>query len=324
MLIDKYGRVAQKLRISVTDRCNLRCVYCMPADPEWLPKAEILSFEEIARIARVSVGRGVRKIRLTGGEPLVRRDLDRLVRMLVPIPGLESLGMTTNGCFLEEQAGALRAAGLRSLNVSLDTLDRERFRRMARIDGLEKTLRGIDAAARAGFRIRLNAVVMREENEDEIPALCRYGRERGFPVRFIEFMPLDGDRTWTRARVVPETEILERAAAVAPLVPQPTDPASPARRWTFSDGVGEIGIIASVTRPFCGSCDRIRITADGKFRTCLFATAETDLKAALRGGATDEELASLLAGAVREKWAGHAINTAGFVQPERAMNAIGG
>ena len=296
----------------------------MPADPEWLPKAEILSFEEIARIARVSVGRGVRKIRLTGGEPLVRRDLDRLVRMLVPIPGLESLGMTTNGCFLEEQAGALYAAGLRSLNVSLDTLDRERFRRMARIDGLEKTLRGIDAAARAGFRIRLNAVVMREENEDEIPALCRYGRERGFPVRFIEFMPLDGDRTWTRARVVPETEILERAAAVAPLVPQPTDPASPARRWTFADGVGEIGVIASVTRPFCGACDRIRITADGKFRTCLFATGETDLKGAMRGGATDEEIGALLAGAVREKWEGHAINTAGFVQPERAMNAIGG
>lgn len=325
-LLDGFGRVARKLRVSVTDRCNFRCTYCMPAQPVWLPKASILTFEEIERIVRVAVACGVRKVRLTGGEPLVRRGIVDLVRRLAAVRGLDGLGMTTNGCFLGELARPLAEAGLRSLNVSLDTLDRGRFRAMARIDGLARTLAGIEAARDAGFAaIKLNAVVVRGGNEDEIPALCRYGRERGLPVRFIEYMPLDGDRTWAPDQVVPEAEILERAAEVAPLAPiEDADRANPARRWRFADGVGEVGVIASVTRPFCGSCDRVRITADGKFRTCLFALGETDLLGPLRSGAPDAEIASLLAGAVRDKWAGHSIASAAFVQPERAMHAIGG
>jgi cyclic pyranopterin phosphate synthase len=326
-LTDRHGRVARKLRISVTDRCNLRCAYCMPLDPEWLPAADVLTFGEIERLARVALGCGVSKFRLTGGEPLVRRGLPALAAALAALPGLEDLGVTTNGILLAEQAEALAAAGVRSLNISLDTLDPARFRVIARRDGLERVLEGIEAARRSGFRsIKLNAVVVRGLNEDEIPALCRFGRERDLPVRFIEFMPLDGDRAWSRERFVPMAEILERAAEVAPLEPMHDagDRHSPARRWRFADGGGEVGVIASVSQPFCGACDRVRVTADGKFRSCLFALEETDLRGPLRGGVTDEELAGLLSGAVRAKWAGHEIAAASFLQPARAMNAIGG
>ena len=323
-LADRHGRVATRLRLSVTDRCDLRCTYCMPEDPTWLPHAEVLSFEELLRLTRIAVSLGVEKVRVTGGEPLVRRNLPELIRGLHQVKGLKSVSLTTNGTRLPELAKSLWDAGLRSLNVSLDTLNPNTFRTLARTDGLDKVLAGIEEADRIGFRIKLNMVVVRGLNDAEIPAFGRLARDRGFDVRFIEFMPLDGDRTWNRDKVVPAAEIRAALEAVGPLVTAPSNPSDPARAYRFADGKGMVGIIASVTEPFCGTCDRIRITADGKIRTCLFATTETDLKTAMRGGADDQTLAGMLAGAVLAKGPGHLINTARFEQPARAMHAIGG
>ena len=326
-LMDPQGRVVRDLRVSVTDRCNLRCVYCMPHEGmPWLPREQLLSYEEIARVARVALGLGVRGIRLTGGEPTVRSDLPVLVRLLRALePGLD-LSLTTNGIKLAAQAQELRAAGLDRVNVSLDTLDRERFRRIARRDRLSETLAGLGAARRAGFHpIKVNTVLLRGFNEDEIVPLARWAREQGFELRFIEWMPLDFGRSWSRELLVPAAEILERLQAVFPLEPgRNEDPAAPAALWRYRDGGGRVGVIASVTRPFCGHCDRIRLTADGQVRTCLFAHHEHDLRGALRAGAGDDELAALLRAAVWRKEPGHRVGQPAFVQPGRGMSAIGG
>lgn len=322
-LVDRFGRVARKLRISVTDRCNFRCQYCMPSENvRWLPRGEILSFEEIARLARVAVGLGVERIRLTGGEPLVRPQVEVLVEELAAIAGLADLSMTTNGYFLPEKAEALRRAGLRGLNISLDSLRRERFAELTRRDTFERVLEGIRAARAAGFRVKINTVLMRGVNEDEVPAFLEWSRENGLLVRFIEFMPLDGDRRWSRERVVEADEILAAAARLGPVESVEAEPHQPARLYRVA-GV-EFGVIASVSRPFCRQCDRIRLTADGKLRNCLFALDETDLRQPLRSGASDEELAAVMRSAVWSKWEGHLINRREFRQPERAMYAIGG
>jgi cyclic pyranopterin phosphate synthase len=326
-LVDTHGRTVRDLRISVTDRCNLRCVYCMPAEGmPWLPREQILTYEEIARLAGVCVALGVEGVRLTGGEPTVRADLPVLVRMLNDIrPGLD-LSLTTNGLKLVEMGGALRDAGLRRVNVSLDTLDPERFRAIARRDRLAETLAGLRAARSAGFTpIKVNAVLMRGVNDDEVVTLARWARDEGYELRFIEWMPLDFQRGWDRSRLVPADEVVARLAGEFPLEPVTgDDPSAPARTWRYLDGAGRVGTIASVTRPFCGQCDRIRLTADGQIRTCLFSLREYDLRAALRGGASDEDIAALLRAAVLRKEPGHLINSAGFVQPDRGMSAIGG
>jgi cyclic pyranopterin phosphate synthase len=326
-LIDTQGRVVRDLRISVTDRCNLRCVYCMPAEGvPWLPKQDLLTYEEIARVARVCLGLGVASIRLTGGEPTVRADLEVLVRELHDLrPGLD-LSLTTNGLKLAELAEPLRAAGLTRVNVSLDTLDRDRFHQIARRDRFLDVLAGLEAAKRAGFEpIKVNAVLMRGFNDDEAVPLARWAREQGFELRYIEWMPLDVQRSWSRERLVPAAEILERLNEVLPLEPVPgADPSAPAERYRYLDGGGTMGVVASVTRPFCERCDRIRLTADGQIRTCLFALEEQDVRGALRGGASDAEIAAILAAAWRRKEPGHLVSNPAFVQPARGMSAIGG
>jgi cyclic pyranopterin phosphate synthase len=299
----------------------------MPAEGlPWLPREELLSYEEITRLARIAIDLGVTGIRLTGGEPTVRADLPTLVRMLAELrPGLD-LSITTNGLELARLAGPLRDAGLTRVNVSLDTLDPERFRRIARRDRHRDVLAGLDAAAAAGFApIKVNAVLMRGFNEDEAVPLARWGRERGVEVRFIEWMPLDFGHTWSREKLVPGDEILAAIDAVFPLEPATVeDPSAPATRYRYRDGVGTVGLISSVTRPFCGQCDRIRLTADGQVRTCLFSLKEYDFRRALRAGAGDEEIAALLRAAVHRKEPGHLINSPWFRQPERGMSAIGG
>lgn len=324
-LVDRFGRVVRKLRISVTDRCNFRCVYCMPpGEISWLPKDEILTFEEIHRVAAVAARMGVTKVRLTGGEPLARRGVPRLVAMLVQIPGVEKVSMTTNAYYLPEVAWELKQAGLKGLNISLDTLDRRKFIEITRRDYLDKVLEGIEAAEEAGLGpIKINTVVMRGYNDDEIPRFLEWGRQTGRQVRFIEFMPLNGDGPWSRERVVPADEVLQRAAEVAPFRPKGNDPSDPAREFVFEDG-GEFGVIATVSRPFCRQCDRIRLTADGKIRNCLFALHEHDVRELLRSGADDEALAARLRESVWAKWEGHTIHHADFVKPQRAMHAIGG
>lgn len=325
-LKDAFGRTARRLRLSVTDRCNFRCVYCMPADVKFMDHAEILTFEELTRLASLCAGLGVTKVRVTGGEPLARRGVPELVRQLKGVPGLNSVSITTNGVFLKDQGPALSRAGLTSVNISLDSLRRDRFTSLCRRDALPQVLEGIEAAKSLGFeRIKLNCVVMRGINDDELVDFARLSREGVVEVRFIEFMPLDGDSIWNRDKVVPLSEILDRIQAEIPLNRDATgDPHDPARMFRFRDGRGAIGIIASVSQPFCGSCDRIRITADGKFRTCLFATRETDLKTPLREGASDEDLARIIADAVAAKAAGHLINSPSFEKPARFMYAIGG
>lgn len=325
-LIDTYGRVVKNLRLSITDRCNFRCVYCMPEEMQFFPRAEILSYEELVRLAGLCLRMGVEKIRLTGGEPLVRRDVPTLVRALRALPGLRDLSLTTNGARLPELAQELFDAGLRRLNISLDSLDREKFARITRRDFLQQVLAGLDAAERAGFSpIKVNAVAMRDFTEDELLDFARMARERPFQVRFIEFMPLDGEDGWERGKILTGREIVERISAVYPLERVPGPPSSdPATRYRFVDGAGEIGIIASVTEPFCGACDRIRLTADGKLRTCLFAIEEFDLKGPLRAGTSDVELGWLIADAVSRKGPGHLINSPDFIKPERTMSQIGG
>ena len=293
-LVDSFGRVHRDLRISVTDRCNFRCTYCMPAEGlEWVPRDDLLTFEEIARVARIMVERyGVNGIRLTGGEPTVRANLPVLVKMLAELD--TDLAMTTNGVSLPLLAGDLRAAGLRRVNVSLDSLQASRFAELTRRDSLDRVLDGIDAAIAAGFDpVKVNCVVMRGVNDDEIAAFVEFGRRKGVEVRFIEFMPLDADGIWTNDLVVPVDEILARVNDACPVEPVERTSA-PATRYRFADGSGSVGIVASVSDSFCSTCDRVRLTADGQFRNCLFAVTETDVRALLRSGASDDEIAAAL------------------------------
>jgi cyclic pyranopterin phosphate synthase len=323
-LIDPFGRTVRDLRVSVTDRCNLRCRYCMPAEGmKWLPRDDVLTFEEITRVARICVERfGFNGIRLTGGEPTVRAHLPVLVEMLAGL-GVD-LAMTTNGATLRLLADDLQRSGLQRLNVSCDSLRRERFAEITRRDTLAQVLDGIEAAIDAGLDpVKVNCVLMRGVNDDEVVDFAAFGRERGVGVRFIEFMPLDADGAWGPDVVVPATEVIERIDAVFPVEPVRRGTA-PASRYRYRDGRGEVGVVASVTQPFCGSCDRVRITADGQFRNCLFAVAETDLRALLRGGAGDDEVASAIATDVAGKWAGHSIGQVTFIRPSRSMSQIGG
>jgi GTP 3',8-cyclase len=323
-LVDTFGRVHTDLRISVTDRCNFRCQYCMPAEGmQWLDRSDVLSFEEIERIARVLVERyGVRSIRLTGGEPTVRAHLPVLVRKLADLD--VDLALTTNGATLGLVAHDLRAAGLRRINISLDTLRPDRFKELTRRDDLDRVLAGIDTAVEAGFvPVKVNNVLMRGINDDEVVDFLRLGRERGVEIRFIEFMPLDAQGEWSAERVVTATEILERAAEHFEFDPVQRG-SEPAERFVYRDGGGSFGVIASVTRPFCESCDRIRLTADGQLRNCLFALGHVDLRVLLRGGATDDELTEAVAGEVARKWAGHAIGQVHFIRPSKSMSQLGG
>jgi cyclic pyranopterin phosphate synthase len=326
LLVDSFGRVHNNLRISVTDRCNLRCTYCMPEEVVFMDRAELLTFEEIAQFVRVAAPLGIDKLRLTGGEPLMRRDLPRLVAMLAAIGGIRDIGLTTNGILLADQARALYDAGLRRINVSLDTLSPERFRQVARRDGLDHVLEGILAARRAGFEpVKINAVSIRGITEHEVVPLARFAREHGLEMRFIEYMPIGADH-WEREKVYFAHEILEQLERdVAPLVPvEDYDPRAPAMEFRYTDGGGRVGIIASVSRPFCLRCNRLRLTADGKLRNCLFALDEVDVKALLRGSAPDGVLADVIRQNVLAKWEGHEINTARFIKPLRTMHAIGG
>ncbi len=353
LLQDSHGRVMRDLRVSITDRCNFRCLYCLPETEEaanfyrtrhdalrnpqpvaltpiryeWKPKAHLLSFEEIERLVRIAVGLGVEKIRVTGGEPLLRRDVPQLIAKLAAIPGVRDLAMTTNGFLFARHAEALRTAGLRRVSFSMDSLDPVNFRKMTGRDGLAEVLAGIAQAQALGFApVKVNAVVIRGLNDHELVPLAAFARERELSLRFIEFMPLDSGHAWKRDLVVPGREILARLRESFELLPvdQSGNPAETARRWKFAGGRGEVGIIAPVTEPFCGHCNRLRVTADGKLRTCLFSVGEHDLKPLLRGGADDAAIAQRLGGLVADKEAGHRIGQPDFVQPARTMSCIGG
>ena len=327
-LVDPYNRTVRDLRISITDRCNFRCTYCMPTEGmEWMPRDELLSYEELTRVARICVERfGFESIRITGGEPTVRAHLPVLIRRLSDL-GVD-LAMTTNGSTLDHLASQLRDAGLRRINISLDSLRPDRFGSITGRDSLERVLSGVDAAIAAGLEpVKVNCVVVRGVNDDEILDFAAFGRAKGVEVRFIEWMPLDGGGQWSSAQVVPAGEIISAVDAVYPLVGsdgRSVDPASPAESYRYSDGAGRIGVIASVTRSFCSSCDRIRLTSDGQLRNCLFAVRETDLRPLLRGGASDEELAAAIEAEVGRKWAGHSIGQVHFIRPSRSMSQIGG
>jgi len=326
-LIDSFQRVHDNLRISVTDRCNIRCFYCMPeTDVKFVERREILDFEEIERFVRIAVGLGIRKLRVTGGEPLVRRDLPVLIERLAKIPGIQDLALTTNGVLLGEQAEALYGAGLRRLNVHIDTLDRARFLEITRRDDLDRVLSGLDTAKRLGFKIKLNAVAVKNLVEPDIVPLARFARENSFEVRYIEFMPLDAQNLWDRKKVLLADEMIEMLSReVSPLTPVPDpDPRAPATEYVYRDGGGMVGFIASVSRPFCLNCNRLRLTADGKLRYCLFAIEEDDVKGLMRSGASDEVIAALVRRNVAGKWVGHEINSGKFVAPPRPMYSIGG
>lgn len=324
-LVDGFGRVHRDLRISVTDRCNFRCTYCMPAEGlDWMAREDLLTYEELARVARVCVERfGFDGIRLTGGEPTVRANLPVLIEQLSSL-GVD-LSLTTNGTTLTNLAPALASAGLERINISLDSLKRERFEQITRRDELDKVLEGIDAAVGAGLApVKINCVVMRGVNDDEIVDFARFGRERGVTVRFIEFMPLDAQGEWTNEQVVTKAEIVAAIGDVFPLEPVAERESDPAARWRYVDGGGEFGVIPSVTEAFCESCDRVRLTADGMLRHCLFATRELDLRTLLRNEATDDDLAAAITAEVGAKWAGHQINQVHFIRPSRSMSQIGG
>ncbi len=326
-LIDTFGRLHDNLRISVTDRCNIRCFYCMPEEGiAFQPREDILSFEEIARFARVAANLGVTKLRITGGEPLVRKNLPELVEMLANIDGIEDIAITTNGVLLRNLARPLRDAGLRRLNVHLDTLDRERYIKITRRDDFHRVLDGIDAALEAGLPVKLNAVAAKGLVEDDIVPLALFGREHGIEVRYIEFMPLDAQGIWDRAGVLTADEILEiLAEGIGPLdAVSGQDSRAPATEYVFRDGIGRVGFIASISKPFCKNCNRIRLTADGHLRYCLFAIEETDVKRLLRGTFTDDDIEAAIRRTVAEKWEGHSINSTQFVAPPRPMYAIGG
>lgn len=348
-LPDSFGRVMRDLRVSVTDRCNFRCLYCLPETEEaanfyrttydalrnpnppapiareWKPRSQILSFEEIERLVRIAAGLGIKKIRLTGGEPLLRHGLESLVAAISAIPGIEDLALTTNGFHFARNARALRDAGLRRVSFSLDSLDHANFKKITGRDGLREVLAGIQVAREIGLHpVKVNAVIIRGLNESEIESLANFARAEGLTLRFIEFMPLDSGRAWQKDLVVPGREILKRLQSRFDLQPVESRRSETARRWRFTAGGGELGIIAPVTEPFCGHCDRIRLTADGRIRTCLFSLTEYDLKPMLRGGANDGEIRSQLRVIVGGKEERHHIGEPEFVQPERTMSCIGG
>jgi len=326
-LVDGMGRTIVNLRISVTDRCNFRCTYCMPADNvEFMSRDKLLTFEEITRIARIGAGMGIKRLRLTGGEPLMRKDLPTLVSMLTQIEGIDDVAMTTNAFFLKEHAKALKEAGLKRLNISLDALDPEKFRDVNRRDCLKEVLEGMRVSAEIGFKsIKVNAVAMKNFSETEIMRLIEMGRSDGFEIRFIEFMPLDSDQIWARDKVLFGHEILDIIRKKYELIPiENSLEIGPASEYNFADGKGRIGIITAVSNPFCDHCNRIRMTADGKLRTCLFSADETNLKELIRGKASDEDIVKAIEDAVLVKEPGHKINLDDFERPQRAMHAIGG
>ncbi len=326
-LVDRFGRLHDNLRISVTDRCNIRCFYCMPEEGgDYAPKQEILTFEEMARFTRVAAGLGIRKLRITGGEPLARKDLHKLIAQLIEIDGIEDIALTTNAVLLGAQAKALYGAGLRRLNVHLDTLDRDRFRRITRRDELPRVLESIDIAQSMGFGpIKMNAVAVKGLTEDDIIPMARFGRERGIEVRFIEFMPLDHQGLWDKTQVLTMDQMvaaIEKEFGELEVVPD-QDPRAPATEFRYRDGGGRIGFIASVSKPFCLNCNRIRLTADGRLRYCLFAVEEMDIRTHLRLG-DDAGLAAAIRENLMRKWIGHEIGATQFVPPPRPMYAIGG
>jgi cyclic pyranopterin phosphate synthase len=326
-LEDAHGRLIGDLRVSVTDRCNFRCRYCMPAEGmDWIPRDEILSFEEIERLVRLFSRLGVDSVRLTGGEPLVRREFPALVERLAAIEGIDDLSLTTNGYLLADQAADLVAAGIDRVNVSIDSLARARFFEITRRDALDRVLAGLDAIAAFPevSPVKVNAVPMPGLGRDDVLRFCDLARDRGFQVRFIEFMPLDGDRAWQREDVLTGDAVRELVEEVHPLVERPREPHATARVYAFADGRGEIGFINPVSEPFCADCDRIRLTADGKMRTCLFSLHETDLREPLRAGADDAELERIVRDAVWRKELKHRIDEPGFRAPARTMSAIGG
>ncbi len=326
-LIDGMGRTIVNLRISVTDRCNFRCTYCMPADNvEFMDRSNLLSFEEIQRVVQIVSRMGINRLRLTGGEPLMRKNLPVLIKMLNEVDGIDDIAMTTNAYFLKDQAQSLKDAGLKRLNVSLDALDPEKFRDVNRRDCLQSVLDGLDTARKVGFKsIKINAVAVRNFSETEIMSLIEMGRSDGFEVRFIEFMPLDSDKVWERDKVLFGHEIVNMIKDNYELVPIDNSlEIGPASEYNFADGKGKIGIITAVSNPFCDHCNRIRMTADGKLRTCLFSTEETNLKELIRSGATDQTIIETIKQAVLVKEPGHKINLDDFERPTRAMHAIGG
>lgn len=348
LLIDSHGRILRDLRVSITDRCNFRCLYCLPETEaaanfyrdrwagssapgetiarQWTPRSHLLTFEEIERVVRLAVSLGIQKVRLTGGEPLLRQQAEKLVARLAEIPGITDLAMTSNGFLFGQKGKALREAGLRRISFSLDSLDRDNFKKITGRDGLEEVLASITLAKELGLNpVKVNAVVIRGINDHEIGALADFGHRHGLVMRFIEFMPLDSARAWQKELVVPGKEILELIQRRFPLKPVASENRSEtAKRWTFADGRAEIGIIAPVSEPFCGHCNRLRLTADGNLRTCLFSVVEHDLRTILRAGATDDELRSFLQQVVWKKEARHHIGEPDFVAPNRSMSCIGG
>jgi GTP 3',8-cyclase len=326
-LVDGHGRAIGDVRISVTDRCNFRCQYCMPAEGlPWLQREALLTYEEIERLVRLLSAMGVRDVRLTGGEPLVRRELWRLVERLAAIEDVHDLSLTTNGYLLTRQVDDLVRAGLKRINVSLDSLAPDRFFQLTRRDSLAQVLEGLEAAQRhPELRpIKVNVVALKDFTEDEVLRFAEFARRHPYEVRFIEFMPLDADRSWTRDKVLPNADIVAMIDAVYPLEPIGRERHGTARRYRFADGTGEMGFISPVTQPFCGDCNRIRLTAEGELRTCLFSMTETDLREPLRSGATDAELETIIRDAVWAKELKHHVNDPGFVQPARTMSRIGG
>ena len=326
-LRDGHGRVIGDLRVSVTDRCNFRCQYCMPAEGlPWLERQEILSFEEIARLVALFAAMGVHDVRLTGGEPLVRRDFPRLAAMLAQTPGVHDLSVTTNGYLLERDAEALVRAGINRFNVSVDSLQKDRFFELTRRDALPQVLRGLDALAQfpEAYPIKINAVAIRDFTEEEAIPFAEFARRTPYEVRFIEFMPLDADHAWTEDQVLTGAEIRAAIDAVYPLESEPREPHATARVYRFADGKGKIGFINPVSEPFCGDCNRVRLTADGRLRTCLFSLNETDLRSPIRDGANDGELERIIRDAVWRKELKHHVGEPGFIQPARSMSAIGG
>ena len=347
LLLDSHGRVLRDLRVSVTDRCNFRCLYCLPETEaahnfyrghwahlpdsapivrQWVPRSKILSFEEIERVVWLAASLGIQKIRLTGGEPLLRQGIEDLVARVARIPGITDLAMTTNGFLFPQKARALREAGLRRVSISLDSLDRDNFKKLTGRDGLDAVLESIRLAHELGFHpVKVNAVIIRGLNDHEIESLAEFAHERALSFRFIEFMPLDSARAWLKEMVVPGREILARLQQRFELEAAPAEnPAATAKRWAFADGRGEIGIIAPVSEPFCGHCNRIRLTADGKIRTCLFSVTEHDLRSRLRDGSSDEQIAGWLREVAWQKEARHHIGEPDFVAPSRSMSCIGG
>jgi len=327
-LTDTFGRVHDSLRISVTDRCNIRCFYCMPeTEVKFEAREKLLTFEEIERFVRVAAQMGVRKLRVTGGEPLLRRDLSTLIRKLAAIEGIEDLALTTNGVKLAGMAEELYDAGLRRINIHLDTLDRGRFERITRRDDFDKVMQGIEACLKLGYGpVKINVVAVKDLIEPDIVPMARFGRERGIEIRYIEFMPLDSQGIWDRGKVLLADDMiamLEREIGPLEAIPD-RDPRAPATDYRFVDGIGSVGFIASVSRPFCLNCNRLRITADGHLRYCLFAVEETDVRPLIRGGASDELIGEAISECVRGKWIGHEINSQKFVAPPRPMYSIGG